>query len=113
MTMHAAAIRIKNEPFVLLPRQEYEALLAKAHGQALPDLPAPDRHGHRPARSSVAVLIAREIITARLKAGWTQKQLAQRAKVSVETISRLESARHKPQAATLAKLEAVFKKAGV
>ncbi|MEX0775880.1 MAG: helix-turn-helix transcriptional regulator [Phycisphaeraceae bacterium] len=110
---HATTISIKHEPFVLLPQREYEELLARAAGETLPPLPPANARGHRPAREAVRVVIARNIITSRIKAGWTQQELARRAKVSVETISRLESAKHKPQAATLQRIDAAFNKAGV
>jgi ribosome-binding protein aMBF1 (putative translation factor) len=109
----ATAITIKSERFALVPYLEYEELLARAAGEQLPDMPAADKHGNRPAVEAVRVMIARDIITSRIKAGWTQEQLAKRAKVSAETISRLESAKHKPQAATVEKIDAAFKKAGV
>ncbi len=109
----AATIRIKDQPFVVLPKDEYEQLMARAAGQALPAYPPAAKDGSRPAMEFIRVSIAREIITRRLAAGWTQEQLAKRAKVSTETISRLESAKHKPQSATVEKIEAVFAKAGV
>jgi ribosome-binding protein aMBF1 (putative translation factor) len=111
--MRATPISIKDEPFVLLPKREYEDLLARAAGERLPDLPSADRRGNRPAKEAIRALIARDIITTRLAAGWTQEELARRAKVSVETVSRLESAKHTPQSATVEKIDAAFKKAGV
>jgi DNA-binding XRE family transcriptional regulator len=106
-------ITIKNERFALIPYLEYEELLARAAGEKLPPLPPADKAGNRPAVESVRVIIARDIITSRIKAGWTQEQLAKRAGVSVQTISRLESARHKPQAATVERIDAAFKKVGL
>jgi len=58
-------------------------------------------------------MIARDIIRQRTAAGLTQEQLAKRAGVSTETISRLEGGKHKPQAATIEKIDEVFRKAGV
>lgn len=111
--MSAAMITIKNERFVLVPHLEYEDLVARSAGETLPALPRADKNGNRPAVEAVRVMIARNIITSRIKAGWTQDELAKRAAVSTETISRLESAKHKPQAATVEKIEAAFNKAGV
>lgn len=110
--MTATIINIKDQAFALLPKREYEKLVAEAHGVKMPDYPRADRRGYRPAKDFIRVSIAREIITSRLAAGWTQEELARRAKVSVETISRLESAKHKPQAATVEKIEAALRKAG-
>lgn len=102
----------RNESLVVMPREEYEELMARAGGVMLPAYPRRGKHGW-PAASTLRVSIAREIITRRLAAGWTQAELAKRADVRVETISRLEGAKHKPQPATVERIEAVFKKAGV
>lgn len=106
-------VTIKNERFALVPYVEYQELLARAAGESLPPLPKADKAGNRPAKAAVMAVMARDIITSRIKAGWTQEELAKRAGVSAETISRLESAKHKPQAATLERIEAAFRKAGV
>lgn len=106
-------ICIERKPFVIMPRDEYEEMLARAGGTELPAYPKVDKRGNRPAKESVRVMIARDIITRRLAAGWTQEELARRAGVSSETISRLEGAKHKPQAATVEKVESAFEKAGV
>lgn len=111
--MSTTIINIKNERFALLPKREYEELVAQARGAKLPPLPAADKNGRYPAKDTIRAMIARDLITRRLAAGWTQEELAKRAKISVETISRLEGGKHKPQAATLEVIEAVFKKAGV
>jgi DNA-binding XRE family transcriptional regulator len=106
-------ITIKNERFALIPYLEYEELLARAAGVTLPQLPKPNKDGNYPASESIRVIMARDIITSRIKAGWTQEELAKRAGVSVETISRLEAGKHKPQAATVEKIDAAFKKVGM
>jgi ribosome-binding protein aMBF1 (putative translation factor) len=96
---------LNNETFVLLPREEYQDLLARAHGVTLPEYPRPDRKGRRPAVAFARASIAREIITRRLAAGWTQERLARKAGVRVETVSRLEGAKHHPQQATIDKID--------
>ncbi len=111
--MPAERITIRNQTFMLLPREEYEDLLARGAGESLPRFPKAGPEGNRPAAEFIRVSIARGIITSRIKAGWTQEQLAKRAKVSAETISRLESAKHKAQAATVEKIDAAFRKAGI
>ncbi len=98
---------------VVIPKGEYEELLVRAAGQTLPSLPKPEKRGIRPAKESIRVLIARGIIARRIAAGWTQEDLARKAKVSTETISRLEGAKHRPQAATVQKIEEAFKQVGV
>lgn len=111
--MPVQTISIEDKPFVVIPKREYEELLVRAAGQTLPPLPEADENGNRPAKESIRVLIARGIITRRIAAGWTQEDLARRARVSAETISRLEGAKHRPQAATVEKIDEAFKVAGV
>ena len=111
--MPVQTICIEDKPFVVIPKREYEELLVRAAGQTLPLLPEPDENGNRPAKESIRVLIARGIIARRIAAGWTQEDLAKKAKVSTETISRLEGAKHRPQAATVARIDEAFKEAGV
>jgi DNA-binding XRE family transcriptional regulator len=106
-------ITLNKQPFALVPRAEFEELVARAAGEKLPAFPRRDRRGNYPATAAIRVAIARDIITSRIAAGWTQQQLAKRAGVSAETISRLEGGKHKPQAATMEKIDAVLKKAGV
>ncbi len=50
--------------------------------------------GTVPALDAIRASIARDIIAARQRAGMTQQELAERAGVRQETISRLESAKH-------------------
>lgn len=99
---------LDNETFVVLPKEEYQELVARAHDVALPVYPPGDRRGRRPAAAFGLASIAREIVTRRLAVGWTQEELARRAGVRVETISRLESAKHHPQKATIEKIEAAL-----
>jgi len=107
--MPAQMIDINDHPFALLPKAEYQELLAKAAGVDLPELPKPNKRGNF-SKDAILVTMARDLITQRLAAGLSQEQLAKRAKVAVETISRLEGGKHKPQAATVAKLEAALAK---
>ena len=103
---------LDNETFVLLPKQEYQDLVARAHGAVLPEYPPADRKGRRPAIAFGVASIARDIITRRLAAGWTQDKLAKTAGVRVETISRIEGAKHSPQQATIERIERALAKAG-
>jgi DNA-binding XRE family transcriptional regulator len=79
----------------------------------LPALPAPDEHGRYPAIETARVIIARQLIRGRKAAGWTQAELAARAGVRQETISRIETGKHSPGLKTMAKIERALKKAGV
>lgn len=54
--------------------------------------------------------IAREIIRDRRALGLTQAQLAKLAGIRQETLSRLESGKHKPNVRTVERIEAVLKR---
>ncbi len=69
-----------------------------------PSLPAQDAQGNFPAVEAARVLLARKIIRRRRAAGLTQADLAERAGVRVETVSRLEHAKHSPNVATVDKI---------
>jgi ribosome-binding protein aMBF1 (putative translation factor) len=93
---------------VTLPRAEYERLLAKAGEEIAgdgPALPRPNAQGNVPAVEYIRASIAREIIRRRRAAGLTQTQLADRAGVRQETISRLESGKHTVSERVMAKIE--------
>ena len=104
-------IRIKGEKFVLLPVTEYEQLKASAAGlkeKDLPALPKADANGNRPAVEYARVTLAIKIITARRTAGLTQGELATLAGVRLETINRLERAKHSADSKTIDKIEAAL-----
>jgi len=103
---------LDSETFVVLHKQEYHELLARAHRVSLPEYPPADKAGRRHAGAFGRASLAREIITRRLAAEWTQAALAEASGVRVETISRLESAKHHPQRATLNKIERALQQAG-
>ena len=79
----------------------------------LPLLPPADERGHFPAVETARVIIARQGIRARKAAGWTQAELASRAGVRQETISRIETGKHSPGLKTMVKIDRALKKAGV
>lgn len=76
-----------------------------------PALPPADAEGFRPAKEAVAAVMARTLIRRRVALGLEQKQLARLAGVRVETISRLESGRHKPRRETVQRLESALHRA--
>ena len=78
----------------------------------LPDLPEVNERGRRPARETSRAVLARKLIKRRVTAGWTQAELAERAGVRVETISRLEGGKHRPHPSTIVKLDAAFEQVG-
>ncbi|MBI3463306.1 MAG: helix-turn-helix transcriptional regulator, partial [Planctomycetes bacterium] len=97
--------------YVLVPETEYRRLSDLADAGE-PELPTPDAEGCYPAIETVRVLIAQDIIRARRRLGLTQAELAERAGVRVETISRLEHAKHSPSIRTVDKIDRALKAAG-
>ena len=95
--MIAGTLSIGGVEYVVVPRSEYEA--------RLPELPAKDHRGERPAKAAIQAVIARSLIRRRTDAGLEQKQLAALAGVRAETISRIESGRYRPQHATMELLD--------
>jgi DNA-binding XRE family transcriptional regulator len=79
----------------------------------LPSLPQADEKGQYPAIETARVIIARQVIRGRKAAGWTQAELAARAGVRQETISRIETGKHSPGLKTMAKIDGALKRAGV
>jgi ribosome-binding protein aMBF1 (putative translation factor) len=71
----------------------------------LPSLPKPDADGHVPALEYARASLARKLIVQRKALGWSQAELARRANVRAETISRLEKAKHTADPATARKIE--------
>ena len=95
--MIAGTLSIGGVEYVVVPRSEYEG--------GLPQLPAKDHRGERPAKAAIQAVIARSLIRRRTEAGLEQKQLAALAGVRAETISRIESGRYRPQRATMELLD--------
>ena len=91
---------------VTIPRSEYDRLLAKAgESSALPPLPQPDASGNFPAVEFMRAAIARTLIQRRQGAGLSQTELAERAGVRQETISRIESGKHTATERVMQKIE--------
>lgn len=78
---------------------------------SMPLLPKPHRKGRFPALEYTLVSLARDVIRDRRAAGLTQQQLADRAGVRQETISRVESGKHLAAARTIDKIERALNKA--
>jgi ribosome-binding protein aMBF1 (putative translation factor) len=71
----------------------------------LPPLPKADADGNVPAMEYARASLARKLIIERRARGWTQGELARRSGVRVETINRLEKARHTADPATARKIQ--------
>jgi DNA-binding XRE family transcriptional regulator len=95
-------------------RAELAALHAAKHDRTarepLPALPVQDAEGHFPARETLRVILARNIIARRKATGLTQAGLAKLAGVRQETLSRLESGKHAPTVTTVDKIDTALKR---
>jgi len=98
--------------FVLVEERRWKAIQAeveRSEHTLLPEYPAADAKGNRPAVAYARVSIARKIITARRAAGLTQAELAKLAGIRQETICRLESGKHSPTIRTVEKIDRALK----
>jgi len=101
--MTVQTISIANDELVVLSRKDFDRLMEKAG--VLPARPKADAHGNVPARAAINVSIARDLISDRIRRGWTQTELARRSGVRLETISRIEAGKHVPRRETVVKLD--------
>ena len=108
MTANIQTITLAGQRFVILPEADYRELVGETWE---PPLPKPDAQGNYPAVEAARVLLARKIIRRRRAAGLTQTELAKRAGVRVETLSRLEHAKHSPNVATVEKIVRILDEA--
>ena len=102
---------IDGEPCVILSQAEYERLASVVRETPLPLYPAPDARGNFPAVEYARISTARDILTARAQAGLSQKELARRAGIRVETLCRLEKGKHSAGLKTLLALDRALKSA--
>lgn len=101
--MPLQTISIANDELVVLSRKDFDSLMEKAG--MLPARPRRNARGNVPARSAIDISIARDLVNDRIRHGWTQTELARRAGVRLETISRIEAGLHIPRQETLLKLD--------
>ena len=110
MQVNATLLKLGGSDYVVLPRNEYERMAALAEIAELPPLPDPDGKGNYPAVEYLRTSIARGIIKDRIKAGLTQKQLADRAGIRVETLCRIETGKHTASVPTIEKIDRALKR---
>jgi len=96
-----AKIVMGNQTFVLVPEKEYERLV---EGNP-PPLPPKNSRGNFPAIAATDALIAKGLVRDRKAAGLTQRELARRAGIRVETLNRAERGAVVPDVRTLRKVE--------
>ena len=108
--MIAQTILLEGKPYVVLPRDEYDRLSTLAKAGELPPLPKPDAQGNYPAVEYARASLARKIIRDRVAAGLSQRELATRAGVRVETLCRIETGKHTPSVPTVDKIDQALKR---
>jgi DNA-binding XRE family transcriptional regulator len=101
--MSRTTIDIMGTRFVLIPEVE----LAAIEG---PDFPPVAEDGTCEALPFLRTSIARDLIRERRELGLTQAQLASFAGIRQETLSRLESGKHKPNVRTVERIEAALER---
>jgi DNA-binding XRE family transcriptional regulator len=103
-------LELGGKQFVVIERKEFERLTGHPvdAGAPLPPLPAPDAKGNYPAIAYGRALLARRIVVARNRAGWSQAELGRRAGVRKETIHRIEAGKNNPDESTFNKIEKAF-----
>jgi transcriptional regulator with XRE-family HTH domain len=104
--MNPQTIQRGGKTYVLVEQGEYERLTGNR--TALPPLPDGDAEGNVDAVEFARATIARNIISRREAVGMTQATLARTAGIRVETLNRIENARHTADVATLAKIDAAL-----
>jgi DNA-binding XRE family transcriptional regulator len=109
--MSAGHMEINGRRYMIVDEAEYSRLATGSAGalpvreEDLPPFPNADADGNVPAMEYARASLARKIIIERSARGWTQTELARRAGVRVETINRLENARHTADLATAKKIQ--------
>ena len=95
-------VEIGGRRLVVMSLREYERL-HRAAGEPADGPPDPpeDEGGRMDALAFADASIARDVLLKRRERGLTQKQLAERAGVRPETVSRIESGRHAPRGPTV------------
>lgn len=109
--MPVKTLRKNGRDYVVIPKRDYDRLIQRAEAIGLPALPKPNADGNFPAIGYLRASIARDIIRDRFAVGWTQKELARRAGVRVETLCRIETGKHTPSVPTVDKIDRALSKA--
>ena len=119
--MSAPTFTMNGKRFVVLPEMEYRRLRrssgkspsgrtggSAAEEWGLPPLPPKLPNGNYPAVEYARALAARDLIRARREIGVSQRELARRAGVRVETLNRIERAKMTASPAVMEKLDAAL-----
>lgn len=77
----------------------------------MPPLPKAGKDGNMPAVAFGRASLTRKIMRARLDLGMSQKELAARAGVRMETLCRIDTGKHTASVPTVEKIDRALKKA--
>jgi ribosome-binding protein aMBF1 (putative translation factor) len=102
-------LTLNGKRVVVLEEAEFDRLVRRAD-EWEPAMPEPDERGLYPARETMAVIQARDIIRARRQLGLSQGELARLSGIRVETLNR-ENAKNKPNVATIEKIDRALRRA--
>ena len=105
MTLHD--IVMDGRAYVMIPREEWDKVAKALSDSDLLPVPSPNPDGSF-SPEHVRVMLCNKVIQQRKGAKLTQAQLAKRAGIRIETISRLESGKHIPSVRTMEKIEAAI-----
>lgn len=111
-SLQSQVARLRSMLQELTERTDRSAYRAR-RTKSIPALPTPDADGNYPAVETLRVILAQQIIRRREAAGWTQAELAERAGVRPETVSRIETGKNAPNVATVDKLDRALKEVAV
>jgi ribosome-binding protein aMBF1 (putative translation factor) len=108
--MVAQTVEIAGKRLVILEEADYLRLCqgsrsGRRAAANLPPLPARNPSGRRPAAAYILTSIAREIVADRKAVGLSQQDLAKRAGIRQETLSRIESGKNTPTLNTLKRID--------
>ncbi|HEV3003853.1 MAG TPA: helix-turn-helix transcriptional regulator [Pirellulales bacterium] len=103
--MSIQTLHLGDKAYVVLAREEFDRLTTLAKAAELPALPEPDADGNYPAVEYARATIARGIIRDRVATGMSQRDLARRAGIAVETLCRIETGKHTPSLPTMEKID--------
>src|SRR5262245_37795904 len=109
--MGVQTIHLEGKAYVIVPRDQYDRLATLARAAELPPLPEPDAEGNYPAVPYARASLARKIIRDRVAAGLSQRELAKRAGIRVETLCRIETGKHTPSVPTIDRIDRALKNA--
>ncbi len=108
-TSQPRSVTVEGKRFILVPAEEYKRLKDRATWE--PAMPELDAAGNYPALEAMAVGLARNILRARRKLRLSQTELARRAGIRTETLSRIEQGKHKPSVPTIDKIDRALREA--